>query len=125
MGVPGWLLKIIIGFLSERELIVRYKGCESERKRLPGGSLQGTRLGIFLFLFIWNGKDIYDKLAVSESEAVSGKFTNFAQYEGMQDLDKDQRVRGGDQRVASQPAQGMPGLLAPPSNQGKPSSFIG
>lgn len=45
-------------------------------------------LGIFLFLFIWNGKDIYDKLAVSDTEAVSGKFTNFAQYEGMEDLDK-------------------------------------
>ena len=45
-------------------------------------------LGIFLFLFIWNGKDIYDKLAVADDDAVSGKFTNFAQYEGMQDLDK-------------------------------------
>ena len=54
MGVPGWLLKIIIGFLSERELIVRYKGCESERKRLPGGSPQGTRLGMFLFLIMIN-----------------------------------------------------------------------
>jgi hypothetical protein len=54
MGVPRWLLKIIIGFLSERELIVRYKGCESERKRLPGGSPQGTRLGMFLFLIMIN-----------------------------------------------------------------------
>jgi hypothetical protein len=54
MGVPGWLLKIIIGFLSERELIVRYKGCESERKRLPGGSPQGTRLGMFLFMIMIN-----------------------------------------------------------------------
>ena len=45
-------------------------------------------LGVFLALFVMNGKDIYDKLAVSEDEAVSGKFTNFAQYEGMQDLDK-------------------------------------
>ena len=45
-------------------------------------------LGIFLALFIWNGKDIYEKLAISDSDAVSGKFTNFAQYEGMQDLDK-------------------------------------
>ena len=26
MGVPGWLLSIIIGFLSDRELILRYKG---------------------------------------------------------------------------------------------------
>ena len=26
MGVPGWLLRIVIGFLTERELIVRYNG---------------------------------------------------------------------------------------------------
>ena len=26
MGVPGWLLKIVMGFLEERELILRYKG---------------------------------------------------------------------------------------------------
>jgi len=51
-------------------------------------------LGIFLLLFIWNGKDIIDKLAVSEDEAVSGKFTNFVQYEGMEDLDKDAGNQG-------------------------------
>ena len=71
-------------------------------------------LGIFLILFIWNGKDIYDKLAVSDTEAVSGKFTNFAQYEGMEDLDKDQRAKGGDQRVFSAPG-GESRLLAPPA----------
>lgn len=51
-------------------------------------------LGIFLLLFIVNGKDIYEKLAVSEDEAVSGKFTNFVQYEGMEDLDKGQQRQG-------------------------------
>ena len=54
MGVPGWLLNIIIGFLSNRELILRYKGSDSERKQLPGGSPQGTRLGMFLFLIMIN-----------------------------------------------------------------------
>ena len=54
MGVPGWLLRIIIGFLSDRELILRYKGGQSERKRLPGGSPQGTKLGMFLFLIMIN-----------------------------------------------------------------------
>ena len=24
MGVPGWVLKIVVGFLSERKLILRY-----------------------------------------------------------------------------------------------------
>ena len=54
MGVPGWLLNIVIGFLSERELIVRYKGGSSSRKAMPGGGPQGTRLGLFLFLILIN-----------------------------------------------------------------------
>ena len=54
MGVPGWLLKIIIGFLTERELVVRYKGGSSNRKSMPGGGPQGTRLGLLLFLILIN-----------------------------------------------------------------------
>ena len=54
MGVPGWLLRIVTGFLTERELIVRYQGKQSGRKWLPGGSPQGTRLGLFLFLILIN-----------------------------------------------------------------------
>jgi hypothetical protein len=54
MGVPGWLLRIVMGFLTERELIVRYGGKQSDRKWLPGGSPQGTRLGLFLFLILIN-----------------------------------------------------------------------
>ena len=42
------------GFLTERELIVRYKGGMSGRKALPGGGPQGTRLGLFLFLILVN-----------------------------------------------------------------------
>ena len=37
-------------------------------------------LMVFLLIFIKNGKDIYDKLHVSDEEAVTGKFANFAQY---------------------------------------------
>ena len=54
MGVPGWLLKIVMGFLEERELILKYKGCSSSRKALPGGGPQGTKLGLFLFLILIN-----------------------------------------------------------------------
>ena len=54
MGVPGWLLRIVMGFLEERELILRYKGGCSSKKALPGGSPQGTRLGLFLFLILIN-----------------------------------------------------------------------
>ena len=54
MGVPGWLLRIVMGFLKERELVLRYKGKTSGRKQLPGGGPQGTRLGLFLFLILIN-----------------------------------------------------------------------
>ena len=54
MGVPGWLLKIVVGFLTDRELVVNYKGETSERKKMPGGGPQGTVLGMFLFLVLIN-----------------------------------------------------------------------
>ena len=50
MGAPGWLLNIIKGFLEERTLVVSYKGERSGSKNMPGGSPQGTILGLFLFL---------------------------------------------------------------------------
>ena len=58
MGVPGWLLKIVAGFLSEREMILRYKGKNSSRKKLPGGGPQGTKLGLFLFLILINAAGV-------------------------------------------------------------------
>ena len=50
---------------------------------------------VFLLAFIYNGMDIYKKLAVSDNEAVSGKFENFRQYEGMGELDRDQMAVQG------------------------------
>ena len=54
IGVPGWLLKIVMGFLSERSIILRHNGASSSVKSLPGGGPQGTILGMFLFLILIN-----------------------------------------------------------------------
>ena len=54
MGVPGWLLNVVVGFLQERELILSYRGEKSERKNMPGGGPQGTVLGMFLFIILIN-----------------------------------------------------------------------
>ena len=54
LGVPSWLLKIVISFLENRSMIVRYKGKVSSRKLLPGGGPQGTLLGLLLFLVLIN-----------------------------------------------------------------------
>ena len=34
--VPGWLLRILISYLSGRSMILRYKGAESSRHMMPG-----------------------------------------------------------------------------------------
>ena len=54
MKVPGWLLKIVIAFLTNRKMVVRYKGATSSSKDLPGGGPQGTLLGLLLFLVLIN-----------------------------------------------------------------------
>ena len=54
MGVPGWLLKLVMAFLSERSMKVKYKGKLSGSYPLPGGGPQGTLLGLFLFLVLIN-----------------------------------------------------------------------
>ena len=49
-GVPGWLLRILISYLTGRSMILRYKGVCSDRFLMPGGSPQGTLLGVLLYL---------------------------------------------------------------------------
>ena len=62
LGVPGWLLQIVIGFLEDRELEVKYKDEKSGRKKLPGGGPQGTILGMFLFLILINAAGFRKKI---------------------------------------------------------------
>ena len=54
MGVQSWLHSLVIAFLKDRSMIVRYKGEQSNRKALPGGGPQGTLLGLLLFLVLIN-----------------------------------------------------------------------
>ena len=61
MGVPGWLLKVVIAFLSEREMIVKYKGAQSSIKSLPGGGPQGTLLALLLFIVLINDVGFQDQ----------------------------------------------------------------
>ena len=54
MGTPSWLLNIVIAFLKDRCMVVKYKGEYSNMKQLPGGGPQGALLGLFLFLILIN-----------------------------------------------------------------------
>ena len=54
LGVPGWLLQIVISFLQNRTMSVRYRGFESTTKSLPGGGPQGTLIALLLFIVLVN-----------------------------------------------------------------------
>ena len=54
MGVPAWLLRIVISFPSDRKMRVKYKGNLSSVRFLPGGGPQGTLLGLLLFIVLIN-----------------------------------------------------------------------
>ena len=51
-GIPGWLLRILVGYLTGRKLAVRYKGLVGEKRDIFGGGGQGSPLGMWIFLFM-------------------------------------------------------------------------
>jgi hypothetical protein len=55
MKVPGWLLLILISYLTDRKMMLKYRGVFSSLRFLPGSSPQGTVLGVILFIIYFNG----------------------------------------------------------------------
>jgi hypothetical protein len=76
MGMTGWLLNIVMGFLSDRVLKVRYKGVTAQAKDLPGGGPQGTLLGLLLFLNLINCCG-FDNAQTNIGEEITNKKRKF------------------------------------------------
>ena len=55
MNVPGWLLKILISYLTGRSMVLKYQGAVSSPRSLPGSAPQGVFLGCFFFMIKFNG----------------------------------------------------------------------
>ena len=51
-NLPGWLLRILIGYCSQRKLRVCYKPNIGEEQDIPGGGGKGLPLGLWIFLFM-------------------------------------------------------------------------
>ena len=54
LGTSRWLLKLVIAFLEDRKMILKYNGSTSKEENLPGGGPPGTKLGLYLFLVLIN-----------------------------------------------------------------------
>ena len=55
MHVPGWLLRILISYLTGRSMVLRFSGAVSSPRSLPGSAPQGVFLGCFFFMVKFNG----------------------------------------------------------------------
>merc|ERR1712237_41192 len=54
MGVPGWLLRIIAGFLEDMTMTMAFRQGRSKSKPMPGGGPVGTTLGLLMFIILVN-----------------------------------------------------------------------
>ena len=54
IGVPGWLIKIVSGFLKNRTMKMSVDGGTSSPKLMPGGGPAGTTLGLLMFVILVN-----------------------------------------------------------------------
>jgi hypothetical protein len=55
MNTPNWLARIVISYLSNRKLSIRYRKEVSQKQSMPGGLGAGTIMGLNLFLVLFNG----------------------------------------------------------------------
>ena len=61
LGVPGWLLKLVIAFIKDRRMVVKLDGKCSTQKYLPCGGPRGTILALILFLVLINDQGFDDQ----------------------------------------------------------------
>ena len=54
MKVPEWLLRLILSYLRNSKMILRFRNCSSDPRDLHGGCPQGTLIGVILYILYIN-----------------------------------------------------------------------
>ena len=54
LKVPEWMLRLLLSYLKNRKMILRFRNCSSHPKDLPGGCPQGTLIGVILYILYIN-----------------------------------------------------------------------
>ena len=68
MKVPTWLLRLLMSYLEKRKMILRFRGCVSDPKDIPGGMPQGTLLGVILYILYINPVGFPSEITISISD---------------------------------------------------------
>ena len=54
LKIPQWLLRLILSYLMNRKMILRFRNCCSDPKCTSGGCPQGTLIGVILYILYIN-----------------------------------------------------------------------
>ena len=54
LKLPQWLLRLLLSYLQNRKMILRFRNCSSLPRDLPGGCPQGTLIGVILYILYIN-----------------------------------------------------------------------
>ena len=88
MKVPTWLIRLIISYLENRKMILRFRGCSSDAKNMPGGMPQGTLLGVILYILYINPIGYPSEITIQISD------TLHKYWEALEDI--PETVQGND-----------------------------
>ena len=70
LKVPMWLLRLIMSYLENRKMILRFRGCSSDPEDMPGGMPQGTLLGVILYILYINPVGFPAEATINISEDI-------------------------------------------------------
>ena len=70
LRVPQWLLRLILSYLQNRKMILRFRNCCSSPKCLPGGCPQGTLIGVILYILYINPTGFPGEITLKISDII-------------------------------------------------------
>ena len=70
MKVPQWQIRLIMSYLENRKMKLRFRGCVSDPEDMPGGMPQGTLLGVILYILYINPVGFPAEVTLKCSEAI-------------------------------------------------------
>ena len=67
---PQWLLRLLVSYLQNRKMILRFRNCRSSAKDLPGGCPQGALIGVILYILYINPVSFPGEITLQVNEIV-------------------------------------------------------